>query len=124
MKDIISIDSLQVDTVIGVYARERNIKQTLFIDLEIYKDLSLAASSDQLEHTLDYDQLTKDLVALISDTSFKLIEALAEQVADYILANFDIAGLRITVHKPGAIALAKNVSVTLQRGESQTGVTS
>jgi 7,8-dihydroneopterin aldolase/epimerase/oxygenase len=124
MKDIISIDSLQVDTVIGVYARERNIKQTLFIDLELYKDLSLAASSDQLEHTLDYDQLTKDLVALISDTSFKLIEALAEQVADYILANFDIAGLRITVHKPGAIALAKNVSVTLQRGESQTGVTS
>ncbi|MBT3425800.1 MAG: dihydroneopterin aldolase [Gammaproteobacteria bacterium] len=124
MKDIISIDSLQVDTVIGVYARERNIKQTLFIDLELYKDLSLAASSDQLDHTLDYDQLTKDLVALISETSFKLIEALAEQVAEYILTNFGVAGLRITVHKPGAIALAKNVSVTLQRGESQTGVSS
>ena len=116
MKDIISIDSLQVDTVIGVYARERNIKQTLFIDLKLYKDLSLAASSDQLEHTLDYDHLTTQLAALISKTSFKLIEALAEQVAEHILANFDVAGLQVTVHKPGAITLAKNVSVTLQRG--------
>ncbi len=118
MTDIISIDALRVDTVIGVYARERKIKQTLFIDLKLYKDLRLASCSDQLEHTLDYDRLTKELSALISETSFKLIEALAEQVADYVLTHFGVAGISVTVHKPGAISLAKSVSVTLHRGDT------
>lgn len=117
MIDIIAIESLQVDTLIGVYARERNIKQTLFVDLELYKDLSQSASSDRLEHTLDYDQLSRDLDQFISKSSFNLIEALASGIADYVMTQFCIAGLRITVHKPGAIALAKNVSVTLQRGQ-------
>jgi dihydroneopterin aldolase len=117
MIDVIAIESLQVDTVIGVYPREREIKQTLLVDLELYKDLSQSAGSDQLEHTLDYDQLSKDLAEFISKSSFKLIEALASGIADYVMTRFGVAGLRITVHKPGAIALAKNVSVTLQRGQ-------
>jgi len=117
MIDVIAIESLQVDTVIGVYPRERQIKQALLVDLELYKDLSQSAGSDQLEHTLDYDQLSKDLAEFISKSSFKLIEALASGIADYVMTHFGVAGLRITVHKPGAIALAKNVSVTLQRGQ-------
>ncbi|HIG61846.1 MAG TPA: dihydroneopterin aldolase [Gammaproteobacteria bacterium] len=117
MIDIIAIQSLQVDTVIGVYPRERKIKQTILVDLELHKDLSQSASSDQLEHTLDYDQLSRDLAEFISKSSFKLIEALASEIADYVMTHFSVAGLRITVHKPGAIALAKNVSVTLHRGQ-------
>jgi dihydroneopterin aldolase len=117
MIDVITIEALQVDAVIGVYPRERSIKQTLFFDLELYKDLSVSAGSDLLEHTLDYDQLSKDLSEFVSKSSFKLIEALASGIADYVMIHFNVAGLRITVHKPGAIALAKNVSVTLQRGQ-------
>ena len=117
MIDVIAIESLQVDTIIGVYPRERKIKQSILVDLELHKDLSQSASSDQLEHTLDYDQLSRDLAEFISKSSFKLIETLASGIADYVMTHYGVAGLRITVHKPGAISLAKNVSVTLQRGQ-------
>ena len=87
MIDVIAIESLQVDTIIGVYPRERKIKQTILVDLELHKDLSQSASSDQLEHTLDYDQLSRDLAEFISKSSFKLIEALASGIADYVMTH-------------------------------------
>ena len=51
MTDVILIEGLHAEAVIGVFDWERKIKQRLVIDLELYTDISKAASTDDLQYT-------------------------------------------------------------------------
>ena len=75
--DIVFIEELRVDTVIGVYDWERNIRQTVVLDLEMAFDNRVPAARDAIEDTLDYKKVSKRLVAFIAETHFGLVETLA-----------------------------------------------
>ena len=51
--DIIFLNNLKIDTVIGIFDWERKIKQSVIIDLEMATDIAKAAASDSIEDTLD-----------------------------------------------------------------------
>jgi dihydroneopterin aldolase len=49
-------------------------------------------------------------------SEFQLIETLAERVASMLLKDFGVAWLRLELHKPGAVAGAQDISVSIERG--------
>ena len=113
--DIITINQLAIKTTIGVYEWEKQIKQTLLLDIQFATDVKQAARHDKLEDSLDYDCIGSGVTNLISEGQFQLIETVAEQVAEFLLQEFTIPWTQVTVTKPHALEQAKGVSVTIQR---------
>ena len=115
--DKIFLDELNIDTIIGIWDWERRIRQTVVIDLEMSADIARAAASDDVVDTLNYKAVAKRLQAFVGDSSFQLVETLAEKIAGLIRDEFDVAWVRVKVHKPGAIRGSKDVGVEIERGE-------
>ena len=114
-KDIIFIEGLEIETIIGVYEHERDIKQKVVLDIEMTIPESDAASSDDLRHTVDYDAVSKLVTSYVIDTQYQLIESLAEQVASIVLGAFATDSLKLKLSKPGAVKNAKSVGLIILR---------
>ena len=114
-KDIIFIEGLEIETIIGVYEHERDIKQKVVLDIEMTLPESDASSSDDLRHTVDYDAVSKLVTSYVIDTQYQLIESLAEQVASLVLGAFATDSLKLKLSKPGAVKNAKSVRLIILR---------
>ena len=114
--DRVFIRELRVDTVIGVYDWERGIRQQLLIDLELASDNRRAAATDAIADAVDYDAISKAVLAYVKASEFELIETLAERLAELVLSDFSIAWLRLRLAKPGAVKEAASVGVVIERG--------
>ena len=79
--DIIYLNDLRIDTVIGIYDWERRITQTVSFDLEMATDIRKAAASDAIEDTLDYKKVSKRLLQFVGDSQYQLVETLTERIA-------------------------------------------
>ncbi len=116
--DHIFITALTAEAVIGIYDWERNVKQRLEIDLEMWMDLRAASKSDAIEDTLNYKSVAKRVLALVEGSSYRLVEALAGEIARVILAEFEVERVRVALHKPGAIRHSRDVGVVIERGRN------
>lgn len=115
--DIVFIDGLEVDTVIGVYDWERGIRQCLTLDLQLGWDIRPAAAGDDLGAALDYAAVSARVQAFAAASSFQLVETFAERLAALLMAEFAIGWLRLRVTKPGAVPAARGgVGVEIERG--------
>ncbi len=114
--DKIFLDELKVETIIGIWEWERKIRQTVVIDLEMSADIATAAATDDVADTLNYKAVAKRIQAFVGDSSFQLVETLAERIAGIIRDEFDVAWCRVKVHKPGAIRGSRDVGVEIERG--------
>ena len=98
--DKIYLNDLKIDTIIGVFDWEREIKQTLQFDLEMDWDIAKAAKSDDLDDTLDYGTIAKHLVSLVEASRYALIETLAEKACEMLLDKFPMPEVTLTLTKP------------------------
>ena len=114
--DIIYLNDLRIDTVIGVYDWERRTKQTIVFDLEMATDIKKAANSDNLKDTLNYKAVAKRLFSFVGDSEFELVEALAERVAELIMQEFNVPWIRLRLNKKGAVRGVRDVGVIIERG--------
>jgi len=114
--DIIYLHDLEIETIIGIYDWERRIKQKVRLDLEMAADIRRAASTDDINDTLNYKSVAKRLIQFVSESEFQLVETLAERVADIIVNEFDIPWVKVKLNKPGAIRYAGDVGVIIERG--------
>lgn len=117
--DRVLIEGLTVDAVIGVYGWEREVRQRLVIDLAMEWDNRLPGGSDNVAQALDYARVSDAVTSWVAESRFQLIEALAEDLASRLLAEFAMSGLRLTVRKPGAVANARSVGVEIERGKKR-----
>ncbi len=113
--DIIFIRDLRVETLIGVYPWERRIRQTLILDLELGTDIRLAAATDCLDDTLNYQAVAQRLVEFAAASDCQLVETLGERMADLVLREFGAPWLRLTLRKPGAVREAREVGILIER---------
>ena len=118
--DIVYIRDLKVDTIIGIYDWEREVRQTVSLDIEMAFDISEAARTDNIEHTLNYKAVAKRLIAFIEGSEFLLVETMAEQAAQIVRDEFGVSWLRLRLSKPGAVRGARDVGVVIERGERAT----
>ena len=116
--DKIFLDELKVETIIGIWDWERKIRQTVVIDLEMSADIAKAAATDDVADTLNYKSVAKRLQQFVGESSFQLVETLAERIASIVRDEFGVAWVKVTVHKPGAIRGSRDVGVIIERGES------
>lgn len=114
--DRIFITALTTEAIIGIYDWEREVKQRLEVDLEMWKDLRAAAKSDAIEDTLNYKSVAKRVLGFVEASQYRLVEALAGEIARIVLEEFAIERVRVTVHKPGAIRHSRDVGVVVERG--------
>ena len=117
--DKIHIEGLEVFSLIGVYDWEREAKQRLVVDLVLYTDLSLAASTDKVADTLNYADIASSVATTANDSSFELLEALAGTMINHLFSQFAITKMRLKLSKPDILDNAQNVAVELIR-ERQT----
>lgn len=113
--DKIFIHALKSEAIIGIYDWERQVRQTVIVDIEISADIRKAALTDSIDDTLNYKRVAKRVLAFIEASEFHLVETLAEHLAMLILEEFNIAWVRLTVSKPGAVRSSRDVGVALER---------
>ncbi len=113
--DRIFIAALTAEAIIGIYDWEREVRQRIEVDLEMEIDLAAAGASDAIEDTLNYKSVAKRVLALVEGSRFRLVEALAGEIARVVLEDSHVSRVRVTVHKPGAIRHSKDVGVVIER---------
>lgn len=117
--DIIFLQGLQIDTVIGIYEWERQIRQTVIIDLEMGHDIREAALHDEIAHTLDYKAVYDRVSSFVRESQFGLVETLAERLCALLMHEFSIPWVRLTVNKRGAVGAGIDVGIRIERGSLQ-----
>jgi dihydroneopterin aldolase len=113
--DKIFIHALKTETVVGIFDWERQVKQTVIMDIEFSADIAKAALSDSIDDTLNYKRVAKRVLAFVDESRFHLVETLAERIAMLILEEFGVGWVSITLSKPGAIRGSRDVGVMLER---------
>lgn len=115
--DIVYIQDLRVDTIIGAYDWERQIKQTLSFSLEMATDIRQAAATDDLQYTINYKAVSDRVVEFVETSQPQLLETLAENIAAIIISEFHVPWLRLQVSKAGAVRAARDVGLIIERGK-------
>lgn len=87
----------------GVMQAENDLGQRFRIDLECGVDLSKSGQSDEVEDTISYDQIFNLVNERVTQTRFKLIEALGQHIIDGLFETFaTIEWVKVRVRKPEA----------------------
>lgn len=87
------------DCRIGFHEYERHIRQRIVVDFEAETDWSEAAHADRARNIVDYYEANLAIQALVEAKEYRLIEALAEDVAGMLMAKFPIERVRVKVTK-------------------------
>jgi len=114
--DIVFIRQLRIDTTIGIYDWEKQIKQPVVLDIEMAMDNTKAAATDRIEDALDYKAISKRLKQFVGESRFELVETLAERCAAILREEFGVPWVRLKVDKVGAVSDATGVGVIIERG--------
>jgi len=113
--DKIFIHALKTEAIVGIFDWERQVKQTVIVDIEISADITKAARSDSIDDTLNYKRIAKRVLAFVEASNFHLVETLAEHIAMLLLEEFGVAWVGLSLSKPGAIRSSRDVGVKLER---------
>lgn len=113
--DKILIKDLRLRCIVGINEFERREKQDVTINVVIWSNLTEAAKTDDISKTVDYKEITKRIIKLVESSEFRLVETLAEKVAENCLEHARVKKVRVTVEKPGALRFARSVGVSILR---------
>ncbi|WP_248884488.1 dihydroneopterin aldolase [Acidithiobacillus acidisediminis] len=116
--DILFVRELKVQTRIGIYDWEREVPQTVLIDLEIAADAAHAAQSDRVAATINYQTVCDRIVETLEAAETQLVETVAENIAELVRGEFAAAWVQVSVHKPAAVRGTRDVGVRIERGLS------
>ena len=115
MSDIILIKDLLIRGIIGIHDWEREKKQDILINIVMEADCRPAGLSDEFKDAVDYRAVTKKVLVLVENSSFFLVEKLAEEIAEICLEDERVEMARVRVEKPGAVRFARSVGVEVER---------
>ena len=116
MDDVIFVRDLLLRTIIGINPEERVNKQDVLINLELRLDTRLAGESDNIADTVNYRSLVKEIIQLVEQSQFYLIERLAAEIARVCLDEKSVRSVCVCVEKPLALRFARSVGVKIERG--------
>lgn len=118
MSDVMRIAGIEALGYHGLFDVERENGQPFIVDVELKLDLSKAGKYDDLNDSVDYNDVAILIHNEIIGPPVKLIEALAENISTKILAAYpSVDAIKTTVHKPRAPISVSfgDVTVTIKR---------
>jgi FolB domain-containing protein len=105
---------LEVFYCVGVPDEERATAQRLLVSVDMSYDFSVAAVSDRIEKTVNYHDVAQDLLKYGEGRSWKLLEKLVTNIADFLLAKYRPQAVAVEIKK-FAIPQARHVAVSLTK---------
>ena len=113
--DFMFIRALKIPTIIGTHVWERQMQQTVVLDLEIAIDAALVAQKNDLSTGIDYSTVAEAVSEFVKNSDFFLLESLAQAIAQLILERFKAPRVKLSLAKPGAIPNAQAAGVVIER---------
>ncbi len=115
----IRINDLRTESIIGIHKHERKKKQPLIINITCTYNSTKSERTDTITDAVDYDTLTKKILAHVSASHYFLIERLASSILEIVMENKKIKEATVHLHKPQAIKEARSVSIELHAQRSR-----
>ncbi len=113
--DIIFVKKLRGRTIIGICEDELHKPQEIVLDICIGVPKTKASISDNINHTIDYDKVRKNILEIMNNHNFKLLESFAEEIANLLLNNFGAYWVKLDVAKPRKYNDVDSVGISIQR---------
>jgi dihydroneopterin aldolase len=120
--DVIRIQGLAVDCVVGLYPHERDTPQPLRLDAALYLDTEPAARRERLGLSVDYAAISAQLAFLLRSCRFRMLETAAHALCRYLLAppalgerRTQLSRVRLTLTKPTALGGRAVPSLEVER---------
>ncbi len=115
--DIIVISELKIETLIGIYAWEKTVPQTIQLDLEVGLRGEHAAKSGRIGDTIDYSQVVGRIEQLFKEQHFLLLEKAGEAIADMIVHDFKAPWVKISIAKLAPLRNVRKLGIVIERGK-------
>ncbi|SAL14256.1 Dihydroneopterin aldolase [Caballeronia terrestris] len=113
--DIVYIEGLTGRTVIGIDKSELHEPQPVRMSLAIGVPAIRACTTDRIEDTINYAAVREALHALLASHGVQLLEALAEKIAQLLIADFGAHWVRVSLAKPAKFDDVESVGVLIER---------
>jgi len=117
-EDRIFVRDLRLRGIVGINDWERKKRQDIVVNLTLFGDFRRAGSSDDIEDTLNYRSLTKDVIDHVEGSSHYLVEALATELARICVVEHGAQRARVRVEKPAALRFSDSVGIEIERGQA------
>ena len=114
-QDFLLVEEFEFDSFIGVFDWEKQVKQTLCLDLAAEYDFANAAVSDSIDDAVSYVDVCAAVKTVAGYKHHHLLEHLLENIANELLKQFPFRSLELKLSKPGAVSAAKNVAISMRR---------
>ncbi len=111
---VIRIKNLALRTIIGTTEYERRDRQDVIVNIALEVDVSRAVETDDIDDTLNYRTLTKEIIKEVEGSDYFLLEKLADSILKIIMNRGDVNWARVRVDKPHALRFAESVSVEMR----------
>ncbi len=98
--DVLRLRNMRFFAYHGLFPAEAELGQRFEVDLDIFGDFTEAGQTDDVSHTVDYARVYGLVEEVVTQQRFKLIEALAEQIARAVGQAFAPIDLAVRVRKP------------------------
>ena len=96
----IFINNFELMASVGAYEVEKEQKQKIIIDLEIYLTNDSETKTDELNQTQDYSQFRTLVKDIINSRHFQLLEILTDKIYEEIIKNEFVLGVKVKITKP------------------------
>ncbi|MBI1366849.1 MAG: dihydroneopterin aldolase [Alphaproteobacteria bacterium] len=113
----IFIRGLVLEANIGAYDHEHGATQPIRIDFEAEVIEPADPAGDRLEDVVCYNKLTQGIKAILAEGHIRLLETLAERIADLAIAHPMVLSVSVRIEKPKAIAEAQAAGVEIFRSK-------
>jgi len=115
-QDVLRLEGMRFFGHHGCLADERSAGVHLDVDVELRTDTRAAARSDRVEDTIDYARLVETCRRVVEESSYHLVETVAERLAEELLEEPRAVSVRVRVAKrPPLAAAVDRFSVTVER---------
>ncbi|OIJ17523.1 dihydroneopterin aldolase [Anaerobacillus alkalilacustris] len=119
--DKIYINQMEFYGYHGVLPEETKLGQKFIVDLTIELDLNEAGLTDNLVNTVNYAEVYQIVKGILEGPPFKLIEAIAERVAEKVLGQFSVVDrctVKVIKPNPPIVGHYHSVAVEINRGKN------
>ncbi|MCK5075205.1 MAG: dihydroneopterin aldolase [Calditrichia bacterium] len=99
-KDIIRLTNMSFYAHHGYYSAERELGQRFELDVELYKDLTKAIKTDDLDETIDFEKVYTIINEIFSTSRFTLIETVGGKIIEALLHKLPILAVKVVIRKP------------------------
>jgi dihydroneopterin aldolase len=113
------VEKLEIVASVGVYEVEHRYEQRVVISLSLEVDDDYDGRSERLDKVLDYGALVEAVERIAQAAHFKLIETLAERIADHCLSDRRVRTALVRIEKPDIIPNCRSVGIEILRARAE-----